>query len=115
MAELENKAYLVPNAVSPGQTVTIDKDKCIGCNQCTKKCRMQTILPNPVVGKPPVVIYPDECWFCGLCVEACKSDAITLHYPINQRLFFKRKTTGEIFRIDGGDAPAQSYFEPPVG
>jgi NAD-dependent dihydropyrimidine dehydrogenase PreA subunit len=115
MAVIENKAYLVPNAVAPGQTVTIDESKCVGCNKCTTKCRMQTIMPNPEKGKPPVVIYPDECWFCGLCVEACPVEAITLHYPINQRLFFKRKTTGEIFRIDGENPPAQSYFEPPVG
>lgn len=115
MADLENKAYLVPNAIAPGQTVTIDAGKCIRCNKCTEKCRMQTILPNPVKGEPPVIIYPDECWFCGLCVEACPKEAITLHYPINQRLFFKRKTTGEIFRIDGDTVPEQSYFKPPVG
>ena len=115
MAQIENKAYLVPNAIAPGMTVTIDSKKCTGFILCTKKCRMQTILPNPARGEPPVVIYPDECWFCGLCVEACQNDAIRLHYPINQRLFFKRKTTGEVFRIDGSEVPAQSYFEPPVG
>ncbi|NLN07240.1 MAG: 4Fe-4S binding protein [Acholeplasmataceae bacterium] len=115
MAEIQNKAYLVPNPIAPTHTVTIDAKKCIACNKCTEKCRMQTIMPHPEKGKPPLLIYPDECWFCGLCVEACPKGAITLHYPINQRLFFKRKTTGEVFRIDGPNAPAQSYFKPPVG
>jgi hypothetical protein len=38
-----------------------------------------------------------------------------MHYPINQRVFFKRKETGEVFRIGGPDAPPQTYFKPPVG
>ena len=71
-------------------------------------------MPNPEKGKPPIVIYPDECWFCGCCIAACPNDAIRMRYPINQRLFFKRKTTGEVFRIDGPDSPPQSYFKPIV-
>lgn len=35
--------------------------------------------------------------------------------PINQSIFFKRKETGEVFRI-GQKAPLlQSYFEKPIG
>ena len=110
-----DKAYLVPNPLAPCQSISIDSDKCIGCNRCAGQCRTQTIMPNPQKGKPPIVIYPDECWFCGCCIEACKNDAIRMHYPINQRIFFKRKETGEIFRIGGPDSPPQSYFKPPVG
>ena len=109
------KAYLVPNPIAPCDSITIDHEKCVGCNNCVSKCRMQTIMPNPDKGEPPIVIYPDECWFCGCCIEACAKGAIKMQYPINQRLFFKRKTTGEIFRIGGPDSPPQSYFEPPVG
>ena len=109
-----DKAYLVPNPIAPTQPVSIDADKCIGCNQCAEKCRTQTIMPQAEKGKPPIVIYPEECWFCGCCVEACKNDAIKMRYPINQRLFYKRKETGEVFRIGGPDSPAQSYFKPPI-
>ncbi|MDR0818819.1 MAG: 4Fe-4S binding protein [Oscillospiraceae bacterium] len=109
------EAYLVPNPIAPNQTVSIDAEKCIGCNECTRHCRTQTIMPNPEAGKPPIVIYPDECWFCGCCIESCPKHAITMHYPINQRVFFKRKETGEVFRIGGPDAPPQTYFKPPVG
>lgn len=109
------QAYLVPNPAAPCQCVIIDEAKCVGCNICTTKCRSQTLLPHPEKGQPPVVIYPDECWFCGACAEACEVGAITMNYPINQRIFFKRKETGEIFRIGGPNAPEQSYFEPPCG
>jgi len=110
-----DKAYLLPNPIAPTQPISIDPEKCTACNNCTRQCRMQTIMPNPVKGKPPVIVYPDECWFCGCCIESCKFDAIKMRYPINQRVFFKRKTTGEVFRIGGPDAPPQSYFKPTVG
>jgi len=109
------KAYLVPNPIAPNEAVSIDPDKCISCNECARVCRVQTIMKNPVKSKPPIVIYPDECWFCGCCVEACKKDAIAMRYPINQRIFFKRKETGEIFRIGGPDSPPQSYFKQAYG
>ena len=110
-----DKAYLVPNPIAPNQTVAIDAEKCIRCNNCTTRCRTQTLMPNPVKGEPPIVIYPDECWFCGCCMEVCPKEAISINYPINQRIFFKRKETGEVFRIGGPDSPPQSYFEPPIG
>ena len=109
------KAYLVPNPIAPNQGVFIDPDKCIACNQCVDYCRTQTLLPNPEKGKPPVVNYPEECWYCGCCIDACKQGAIQIRYPINQRIFFKRKETGEIFRIGGPDSPPQSYFKPACG
>ena len=48
---------------------------------------------------PPLVLYPDECWFCGTCVEECPAPgAIRMEHPLNQRVAWKRKETGEMFR-----------------
>jgi NAD-dependent dihydropyrimidine dehydrogenase PreA subunit len=110
-----NQAFIVPNPTGPTEAVTIDPDLCIGCNACVNICRMQTILPNPEYGKPPVVVYPDECWYCACCVEVCRTGALTMHLPINQRIFFKRKESNEVFRIGQKDAPPRSYFKPPIG
>ena len=109
------KAFMAPNPVTPTPAIFIDPAVCTGCNECVNICRTQTLLPNPDKGKPPVAQYPDECWFCSCCVEACPNKAIIMRYPINQRLFFKRKDTGEIFRIGYKNAPERTYFEPPIG
>ena len=108
-------AYIVPNHSGPTMAVGIDESLCIGCNSCANICRIQTILPNPEKGKPPIVAYPDECWYCGVCVEACPTGALEMRLPINQRVFFRDKETGEVFRIGGSEAPEKTYFRPPYG
>jgi NAD-dependent dihydropyrimidine dehydrogenase PreA subunit len=110
-----NDYYIAPNPTGPTEAVSIDDDVCIGCNSCVNICRMQTILPNPEPGKPPVLAYPDECWYCGCCVEVCRTGALKMNLPINQRVFFKRKCTGETFRIGQLNSPEKSYFVPPYG
>ena len=111
----EQICYIMPNATGPTEAVSIDPDICICCNACANACRMQTILPNPEKGKPPVVVYSDECWYCGCCVESCRTGALEMHLPINQRLFFKNKETGEVYRMGDKSAPIKSYFYPPYG
>lgn len=110
-----NEAYILPNHSGPTMAVAIDPSLCIGCNSCADICRIQTILPNPEKGGVPVVAYPDECWYCGCCVEACPTGALEMRLPINQRVFFKDKETGEVFRIGSVEAPAKSFFRPPYG
>ena len=95
-----NNAYFLPNPATPNECVTFDESKCIGCNTCVDVCRCDVMLPNPEKGKPPIVTYPDECWFCGACVSDCPvKGANRLNHPINQRIAWKRKDTGEIFRV----------------
>lgn len=110
----ENKVYLVPNVTGPTEAVTIDPDICVGCNACADICRVQTIMPNPVPGEPPIVAYPDECWYCSCCLEVCRTGALHMNFPINQRILFKRKETGEIFRL-GEEGLVKTYFHTPYG
>ncbi|MCH5321460.1 MAG: 4Fe-4S binding protein [Eubacterium sp.] len=107
--------FIFTNPAGPTRAVNIDEGKCVACNACANICRVQTILPNAEVGRPPVVAYPDECWYCGCCVEVCRTGALEMNLPINQRILFKRKETGEIFRIGGAECPEKSYFVPPYG
>lgn len=105
MAEY-SEAFMVPNPVTPCQAIHIDEDLCTGCNMCLKVCRSDVILPNPEKGKPPIVLYPDECWFCGCCVDHCPTPgAIRVEHPLNQRVGWKRKSTGEWFRIGMKNPP----------
>lgn len=110
-----SEQFIFPNPTGPTQAVSIDSDICIGCNSCADICRIQTILPSPVKGQPPVVAYPDECWYCGCCVEACPTGALQMRLPIGQRILFKDKETGTIFRLGTQDAPDKSFFKAPFG
>ena len=111
---MEQTAFLVPNVTGPTEAVTIDPEICVGCNECAYICRVQTIMPNPVSGRPPIVAYPDECWYCSCCQEVCRTGALHMNFPINQRILFKRKATGEIFRL--GEARLEkTYFHTPYG
>ncbi len=109
------KAFIAPNVTGPTEAISIDENLCIGCNACANICRIQTILPNPVPGKPPLSVFPDECWYCGSCVEVCRTGALTMHFPINSRVFFKRKATGKVYRIGTKEEPEKTYFEEPIG
>lgn len=112
---MSNQGYIAPNITGPTEVIYIDEKLCIGCNACANICRTQTILPNPEKGDPPLLIYPDECWFCACCVEACPTGALQMRQPIGRRILFKRKDTGEVFRVGQKDSPAKSFFRPPYG
>jgi len=112
---MSDEAYLVPNPATPCRAIRIDASLCIRCNACADQCRMDVMVHNPKKGEPPIVLYPDECWFCGTCVEECPvTGAIRLEHPLNQRVGWKRKETGELFRIGMKDPPPPNT-RPPVG
>lgn len=92
------KAILIPNSSKIGKPIEIIEEKCVGCNRCVDACRSDVLIPNPKKGKSPLVFYSEECWFCGCCVQECNHQAISLQFPLYQRIVinWKDKTSGEI-------------------
>lgn len=96
----KKKVYAFPNWCTPSNPVTFDPQICNGCNQCVDVCQVDVLIPNPEKGKPPLVLFPEECWYAGCCEGACpRSGAIQIHLPLAQRVRWKRKATGEHFRV----------------
>ncbi len=54
--------------------VTVDKEKCTGCDTCVEECPAEAI--TLVDGK--AVIDADECTECEACADACEDEAITI-------------------------------------
>jgi NAD-dependent dihydropyrimidine dehydrogenase PreA subunit len=113
----ENRTFMEPNLPTPNKPVVFDEDACTGCNRCVEICSMNVLMPNPQVGKPPIVLYPDECWYGACCVAECPNrfeGAIRLVHPIMQKVRWKRKDTGDHFRV-GMKNPPPPNLRPPVG
>jgi NAD-dependent dihydropyrimidine dehydrogenase PreA subunit len=55
--------------------VEVDKDKCVGDEECVGACPSQVF--EMVDGKAEPVEM-DECLGCETCVEVCPEDAITV-------------------------------------
>jgi NAD-dependent dihydropyrimidine dehydrogenase PreA subunit len=110
-----NKAYIIPNPMTPNQCVIINSELCTGCNACVDACRTDVLIPNPQKGKPPILLYPDECWFGGCCVADCPvPGAITMQISTHQKVGWKRKDSGEFFRL-GMKNPPPPNDRPPIG
>ncbi len=109
------RALRISNPQTPCAAITIDAGICTGCNRCVEVCRCDVLVPSTKKGQPPEVLYPDECWFCGCCAGDCPTaGAITMNHPLSQRAAWKRKETGEFFRIGMSDPPPPCT-RPPVG
>jgi NAD-dependent dihydropyrimidine dehydrogenase PreA subunit len=114
---MSEKIYMVPNPPTPNRAVAFNSQVCLACNLCVDVCPTDVLMPNPEPGNAPVVLYPEECWYCGGCVEECSvPDAITMLHPTSQRISmnWKRKDTGELFRI-GMKNPPPANSRPPSG
>ena len=112
----ENNVNAFPNIVTPQNPIIFNPEACVGCNTCVEICVMDILLPNPEKGQPPIVLYPEECYYDGLCVINCpqwQKGAIKLNHGLNQRVRWKRKSTGEHFRL-GMPKPPPPNTQPPV-
>jgi len=92
--------YAKPNPPTPGRPIIFDPSVCNGCNTCVAVCPEDVFIPNPVKGESPIILYPEECWYCGVCVDDCsRKGGLRLNHPLQQRVRWKRKATGEHFRV----------------
>ena len=110
------KARALHNQVTPNQPILFDSDVCDGCNVCIEACPIDVLIPNPEKGEAPVTLFPDECWYCGCCEMHCHlvdQGAITMTFPLMQRVRWKRKESGKHFRI-GMNNPPPPNTRPPV-
>lgn len=109
-------ATLGPNLITPNQPIIFDADACTGCNLCIEDCPIDVFVPAPERGAVPLILYPDECWYCGCCEMRCPEyahGAIRINFPLMQRARWKRKATGEHFRL-GMKNPPPPNTRPPV-
>jgi len=96
----KKKIYAYPNKATPSKPVIFDPKLCTGCNECVEICTTDVLIPNPEKGKPPIILYPEECWYAGCCVGECPiPGAVKLNHPMMSKVRFKRKETGEHFRV----------------
>ena len=98
--EKERIVYALPNRPTASRPLIFNPAVCDGCNICVEVCQVDVLIPNPEKGKTPIILYPDECWYCGDCITECpRAGAIRLNHPLMQRVRWKRKNTGEHFRV----------------
>lgn len=115
--KMTEKVYMKPNPALPCRPIEINTNTCTGCDLCLDICLHDVFMPNPVRTMAPIVLYPEECWYCGSCVEECPIEGtIVMNLPLKQKLSvrWKRKETGEIFRL-GMNAPPPPNTKPPSG
>ena len=55
--------------------ITVDKDKCDGCESCVDICPAEVL---EIVDEKAEPVNIDECMGCESCVETCPNEAITL-------------------------------------
>ena len=97
-----------------GALIVLDAALCIGCNTCVEVCRQHIFLPDTEQKKsPPSLVNIEECWFCGVCALSCPvPGALKLIHPLMQRVGWKRKESGEYYRIGMKNPPPLNTREP---
>ncbi|CAK8715688.1 succinate dehydrogenase [Candidatus Electronema halotolerans] len=56
--------------------ISVDADRCIGCQRCERSCEFDAFVyaPGELV---PTLTIKDNCVSCGACVDACPTGALT--------------------------------------
>lgn len=56
-------------------TVTVDQDKCEGCEECVDICPMEVFEMQDEKSAP---VNAEDCEGCESCIEVCEPGAITV-------------------------------------
>lgn len=63
--------------------ISIDKNKCKGCEYCVTVCKNLVIMPGDIADKQgvkiPTIDNEDKCTGCKLCAIMCPDCAIEIH------------------------------------
>ena len=64
----------------PSLRLKSEKEKCINCKLCTKKCPMSLEVEDMVMEEN---MENSECILCGMCADVCNKDVI--HYSFSSK------------------------------
>ncbi|HEY3374470.1 MAG TPA: 4Fe-4S dicluster domain-containing protein [Candidatus Aquicultor sp.] len=67
----------------PGLRLTSDRNKCVSCRTCTKKCPMSLDV-NQMVQRGSMT--NSECILCGTCVDGCSKGAIAYSFSAGKQI-----------------------------
>jgi adenylylsulfate reductase subunit B len=56
-------------------SISINKDKCVGCRKCANVCPGNLIKMDDE--NRAFIKYPKDCWGCTSCIKECDHEAIS--------------------------------------
>lgn len=68
------------------ENITVDEEKCIGCQQCVRSCPVD-VLRFDENSKKAYAAYPTECEWCLICEEHCPVNALHVQPKIPTPVF----------------------------
>lgn len=59
-------------------SVTIDRDACVACGACTRRCLCDPAILQPALAGESPRVAAGDCMLCGRCVDACAEGALRI-------------------------------------
>lgn len=75
----------------PCAEITVNREKCFGCNVCEYVCPGRAITRTEDSDKVTIMFNPTWCTACNACVSACLTKAISLKKGVNFDIFLDNK------------------------